>query len=94
MENENSIKFVLSKLLSQYKLNEGYLATQAINFWQENFGKQLKNYVEEVYVKNKILFVRIKSPILRKELDYKKTQIKEEINKNLKTNFILEIRYL
>ncbi len=96
MENneDKSIKSVLSKILSQYKLNEGFLSSQAKEAWQEVLGNRIKPYVQEVFVKNKVLFIRISSPILRKELEYRKSETLQEINQITKNSFIQEINYL
>ncbi len=93
-DDNNSMGFILSKFLSHHKLDEGYLANQSIDAWQQVLGVKIKNYIDELFVKNKILFVRINSPIMKKELEYRKTQTLQEIHQKVQNSFIVEINYI
>ncbi|MFA9290414.1 MAG: DciA family protein, partial [Solirubrobacteraceae bacterium] len=67
---------------------------QSIDAWQQVLGVKIKNYIDELFVKNKILFVRINSPIMKKELEYRKTQTLQEIHQKVQNSFIVEINYI
>ena len=93
-DNNQSLKSVLSQLFQEYKLNEGFLSAQAKDTWVEILGNRFNKYVADVFVKERILFVKITSPILRKEFELGKSLTLNEIHQTMKNSFIQEIRYL
>lgn len=93
-ENNQSLKSVLSQLFQDYRLNEGYLSAQAKDIWAELLGNRFNKYVEDVFVKERKLVVKITSPILRNELELGKSLTLNEIHQTMKNSFIIEIKYL
>ncbi len=79
--NEQSIKQVIDRLLEVYKLQGKYNEVSVVNSWEEIMGKTIANHTKDIYIKNRKLFVKLDSAVLREELSYGREKIAEMLNK-------------
>jgi predicted nucleic acid-binding Zn ribbon protein len=78
--NEQSLKEVIGELLKAYHIEDKYFEMQLVNTWEKVLGKTIARYTREVYVKNKVLYVRLESSVLRSEMSFAKEKIIQMLN--------------
>ena len=78
--NQKSLGEIIQDFLKQSgwerKLDEVNIMTE----WDKVLGPSLAKYTEEVFIKNKKLYIRLNSSTLRQELSYKKSEIVKDLN--------------
>lgn len=92
--NEYSMKEALQAWLKNSRLRQKFDEARLIESWERLMGKPVAAYTEKLYIKNHILYVKIKSAPLRNELHMSKTKIIERFNQEIGDNVILDIRLL
>lgn len=74
----------LSELIKEfYELHKGpdYLdEVQIINSWPKIVGPFIASHTIDLFIKNKVLFVRVDSDALRNELNYSKSLLLKNLN--------------
>ncbi|NHN25115.1 DUF721 domain-containing protein [Flavobacterium jejuense] len=80
---EASIKDVLKNFVSQNKLESGIDKVDVKEAWINLMGNGVANYTEAVELKNKTLYVRLTSSVLREELSYGREKIIKMINEEM-----------
>ena len=90
-KNEQSLGDVLKDLLEKpswkNKINEVRVMTE----WDKLFGSSFSQYIEDIFVQNQILYVKLNSASLRQELNYQKTTLINRLNESIGKNFIKDI---
>lgn len=69
------------------KLNEA----SVINSWEETVGKAISSRTSKIYIKDKILYVHLKSSVVRNELLMLRQALKEKINQKFGEETIKDI---
>ncbi len=77
----------LGDVLQQYvtalgadkKLNE----IRVLNEWEKIAGKTISRETADIYLKDGVLFLKFRSPLIRNEVNMHKTIIQERINESL-----------
>jgi len=80
-------------MLKQFHLEERYEENRLRATWEELMGKPIARRTTRLFVKNKVLFVKLNSAPLRHELNIAKPKMLEIICKNFGRNFIEDIRF-
>lgn len=80
---EASIKDVLKNFVSQNKLESGIDKVEIKEVWTSLMGNGVANYTDAIELKNKTLYVRLTSSVLREELSYGKEKIIKMINEEM-----------
>ncbi len=78
--NDKSIKEALEQLLQVYKLQRKFDETSLIAAWPELMGPAIANRTKEIYIRDKKLFVRVESSVIKNELVMMRSQIIEKMN--------------
>ena len=93
MRSQNNYKIgdVIKKLMKNPKLANKLENLEAIYAWIEIVGKQICNYITDQKIHKNILYVQLKSSVIRNELSYKKTEIINEINQKIGKKLINDI---
>jgi len=89
--NTYNVGDVIRKLMKNPKLAEKLDKLDALQIWNEIIGKAFREYIIDQSLSKDILYVKLKSSIVRNELSYKKTEIKNQINKRLGKIVVNEI---
>ena len=92
--NNQKLGEVIRKLMKNPKLSEKLDKLDAIDVWEEMIGIQLCKYITEQKIYKGILYVTLKSAVVRNELSYKKSefisQINRKVGKKLLTDIVLK----
>jgi len=91
-DNSKKLDFIIKKLMRNPKLQLGLDKLKALDAWTEIIGDTLSKYVLEQKIHNGILYVKLKSAVVRNELSYKKSDLICQINKKIGKKLISEIQ--
>jgi len=92
--NEITLKEAIEALLISYKLSDKLDETRLIASWDKVVGKLIVRHTDELYVKNRILYVKLDSAALRNELAMAKSKLVISINRTTGKDVIEDIRFL
>lgn len=89
--NESTLKEAIDKLMKAYKLEDKMNELSVIDRWEKIMGKPIALRTEEIYIKNKVLFVRLNSSVMRSELQAAKSKIVKMINEDAGKEIIIDV---
>ena len=92
--NDKSLKEVIEQMLSVYKLKRKFDETALIAFWPEMVGKSVANRTTNIYVRDRRLYLRLESSVIKHELLMMRTQIIDKLNEHAGSKVIDEIVFL
>ena len=87
-----SIKDLSSEFYGSYKIKKGINEIEILNTWNEITNNQIQKRTKKLFLKEKILFIKISSSPLRNELTNNKKTILSKIKK--RHNSIDEIYFI
>ena len=92
--NNRKVGDIIRKLMKNPKLAEKLDKLNALDAWEEIIGAPISKYITDQKIYKGILYVKIKSAVVRNELSYKKsnfiTQINQKVGKKLITDIVLK----
>ena len=71
---------IIREYLEQMMIDKKLKEVSTIRSWEELMGKPVAERTRNIYVKNKILFIELKSSVLRNELIMMRQAIIDKIN--------------
>ncbi len=77
---EKSLGEILKLMTREYGMELKLLQAQAIDLWYREAPPVFKEHVTEVFMKDRTMFVRLDSDVLRHELHYHRNTLKDRIN--------------
>jgi hypothetical protein len=85
----------IGKLLEEFFENNPYMAdklaeTRLINYWSE-MNPAIRRYTSNVFIKNRILYVKLVSSVLKNELMMCREQLIINLNREVGRNIIDQI---
>jgi predicted nucleic acid-binding Zn ribbon protein len=83
----------LKAMLKQFHLEERYEENRLKATWEELMGKPIARRTTRLFVKKKVLYVKLNSAPLRQELNIAKPKMLEIISENFGKDFIEDIRF-
>lgn len=89
--NDFTLKEAIREFLSTYRLDDKLLERQVIQLWPEVMGKLISNHTKDLYIRNKILYVKLDSAPLRSELSFAREKICKALNKAVNSDVIKEV---
>lgn len=92
--NDKSLKEAIEQMMQVYKIKRKFDETGIISHWPDLVGKSVANRTKELFIRDKKLFLRIESSVIKNELMLMRTQIIEKINDEAKSELIEEIIFL
>lgn len=93
-DNNQNLGEAIKQMISDLGMEERIFSVQAEEMFKEMMGNYIMGYVERFEVKNRILYIKIKSPELKNELLYGKDKIKTHINEGIGKEYLTEIKFL
>jgi hypothetical protein len=93
-DNNQNLGEAIRQMIVDLGIEERIFSVQAEEMFQEMMGSYIMGYVEKFEVKNRILYIKIKSPELKNELLYGKDKIKAHINEGIGKDYLTEIKFL
>lgn len=94
VSNDQTIREVIEELIAAYHIGDKLNQAKVIGLWDQVVGKMIARETKHLYIKNKILYVKLNSPALRQELGYARTKLVKMLNKAAGTEVISDIAFL
>lgn len=92
--NDKTLKEALEQMLKAYRLKGKYDETFAISSWEAVVGKAVANRTKEIYIRDRKLFVRIESSVVKNELVMMRSKILEGLNEKTGAEVVTDIVFL
>ena len=92
--NDKSLKEAIEQMMQVYKIKRKFDETGVIQNWPQFVGKAVANRTKELFIRDKKLFLRIESSVIKNELMLMRSQIIEKINNEAKSVLVEEIIFL
>ncbi len=78
--NTQPIGEVLKEYIKALKIGPRMKEMHIVNHWEDLMGKSVANRTRSVYIKNRTLYVSLKSSVLRNELTMMRQAIIDKLN--------------
>lgn len=88
-----SVKDVMNNIVKSFKMDARYNNAVIISSWEKIMGAPIASRTESVFVKRRVLFLQVNTPVLRNELSMNKARIIAKINEYLKTEAIVDVKF-
>jgi predicted nucleic acid-binding Zn ribbon protein len=88
------MKEAIEAFLKAYNLKGKFNETYLVAFWERMMGKTIANHTQQLYVKDKTLFLKLDSAPLRQELYMAQSKVIELINKDVGERVVEEVIFL
>lgn len=92
--NNQSIKDVIEELISAYRIGDKLSQARVISLWDRVVGKMIARDTTHLYIKHRILYVKLNSPALRQELGYAREKLIKSLNKAAGSEVIDDIAFV
>ncbi len=92
--NDKSLKEAIEQMLRVYKLKRRFDETALIAAWPDIMGKAVANRTRQLYIRERKLFLRLESSVLKNELVMIRTQILDKMNEKAGSKVLDEIVFL
>lgn len=92
--NDKPIKEAIEQMLRVYKLKRKFDETSLVASWPEMMGPAVANRTRQLYIREKKLFIRVESSVLKNELVMIRSQILEKMNERAGSQVLEEIVFL
>jgi predicted nucleic acid-binding Zn ribbon protein len=89
--NDKSLKEAIEQMLNVYKLKRKFDETSIVLAWPEMMGRAIANRTKDIFIRDRKLFVRIESAVIKNELVMMRSNIIEKINEKAGSSIIDEI---
>ena len=81
--SDMTLKEAIEKMLDVYKLRRKFDETALIAAWPELMGNAIANRTRQLYIRDKKLFVRVESSVIKHELLLMRSQIIGRMNEHV-----------
>jgi predicted nucleic acid-binding Zn ribbon protein len=78
--NTQPIKSVIKEYIDALGHRQKLREVNIVSSWEKIMGKAISNHTKSVFIKRKVLFVKLDSPVLRNELLMRKESIINHLN--------------
>jgi predicted nucleic acid-binding Zn ribbon protein len=89
--NDRSLGDAIREFLHSYHLEDKLNETRVIQSWGKIVGQMVEKHTQGLYIRNRILFVKVDSSALRQELSFSRSKIVSALNDEVKSNVIDDI---
>ena len=83
---------IIEDVFSQKHFRIGIDNVKVQDAWVKTMGKNIQKYTYKVYYKKGVLYVNLKSSVLKEELTFEKTKVIKLINNELGKEYIKEMK--
>lgn len=94
MDNDQSLKEAIENWINQLKNQDQFYQGKVIASWDNIVGPVIARETEHIYIRNKVLFVKLKSQALKHELEYARKKLIKAINKEADRDVITDISFI
>jgi predicted nucleic acid-binding Zn ribbon protein len=92
--NDKTLKQAMEQLLKVYHLKGKFDETTVIASWQEAVGVAVANRTKEIFIRDKKLFVRIESSVIKNQMVMMRAQIIQNLNEKAGSLVVNDIVFL
>lgn len=93
MEDEKKLKDLVKSLFKSYKLGDKFDEVGVVNSWEQIVGGMIAQKTEKLYIRDKVLYLTLKSAPLKNELRYHKLVLIEKVNNFAGREMIKDINF-
>ncbi len=73
---------ILKAFVKESNIEKKLKEVDIVNSWEDLLGKTIAHYTRNVVLKNSVLYVEIKSPVVKNELFMMREEIRRKLNEN------------
>ncbi|MEJ7780287.1 MAG: DUF721 domain-containing protein [Daejeonella sp.] len=92
--NDKSLKDAIEQMLHVYKLRRKFDETSLIIAWPEMMGKAVANRTKDIFIRDRKLFIRLESAVIKNDLMMMRSDIILKMNERAGSSIIDEIIFL
>ena len=92
--NDKPLKEAIEQLLNVYKLKRKFDETALIAAWPDLMGKAVANRTSQFYIRERKLFIRVESSVLKNELVMIRSEILKRMNERAGSKVLEEIVFV
>lgn len=89
--NIQPLKEVIQEYLEALKMNSKLKEVSLISNWENLVGRSVARATKDIYIKDKKLFVVLKSSVVRNELAFIKEPLIKRMNEEAKAEIIVDL---
>lgn len=93
-KKEESLGNVVDRFLAQNGLLTPLLEYRAVKYWSDVVGSSISKHCDEVFFKNGILTVRLKSAALRANLVLNRSHFIHALNEKIGASIVVDLRFI
>ena len=91
--NEILLKDAIEAFLKENKLESKLNETRIITAWEGVTGKLISRHTTQLYIKDRVLYIKVDSAALREELSYQRSKLIKKLNKVAGVEAIDDIKF-
>ncbi|WP_411274003.1 DUF721 domain-containing protein [Daejeonella sp.] len=92
--NDKPLKEAIEQMLQVYKLKRKLDETSLIVSWPEMMGNAVANRTKDIFIRDRKLFIRLESAVIKNDLMMMRSNIIEKMNEKAGSSIIDEIIFL
>ncbi|HAH58604.1 MAG TPA: DUF721 domain-containing protein, partial [Bacteroidales bacterium] len=92
--NEQSLREAIEDMLNAYHYMDKINEMQVIGQWDAIVGRLIARETRGLFIRNRVLYVRLNSPVLKDELGYARSKLIKKLNKAAGCEVITDIAFL
>ncbi|QQL49002.1 DUF721 domain-containing protein [Mucilaginibacter ginkgonis] len=92
--NDKTLKDAIAQMLQVYKIKRRFDETAIAAHWPDLVGKSVANRTKELFIRDRKLFLKIESSVIKNELMLIRSQIIQKINEEAGDVIVQEIIFL
>lgn len=92
--NDKPIKDAIEQMLKVYKLKRKFDETSLVVAWPEMMGMAIANRTKDIFIRDRKMFIRIESAVIKNELVMMRSNIIDKMNERAGSSVIDEIIFL
>jgi len=90
-KNTELLSDVIRQVLGELHLDKPLNEKRLIDAWPKVLGNNIVQYTSELSIRNRILYVKLNSSVLRHDLFLSREEIKNSLNKQVGVEVIVDI---
>lgn len=94
MNNDKILREAIESWINQLKDQDQFYQGKVISLWDNIVGPVIARETEHIYIRNKVLIVKLKSQALKHELEFAKKKLVKIINKKADHEVINDISFI
>jgi len=88
-----TLKDAINSMMESYKIKGKFDENKLIQSWDTLMGAPIAKRTEKIFLKNKVLYVKLNSAPLRQELTIAKSKVLEIIHRHFDKDLMTDIKF-